>query len=262
MDGATRVIYDCFMYYNEVDVLLMRLKELDPVVDKFVIVQGTHTFQGTPIPESEFASYLEDPRFFKYANKIVSVLVDLTGRFWNPWERETMQRNGISDKLKEMHLQPDDIVILSDADEIPRREVIEREIKSLNDIKELRLDAFFYYLNVKAEYQHTAKLFLYCDLYEAQTMRKTPGTKIVEDAGWHFSYIGDTDFIINKLKSYAHSEFNKTEIANAANIELAIKEQKAFWDGDTQFFIVEVDDTWPHDVVDNPEKWDRYIWKL
>ncbi|MFB6187294.1 MAG: glycosyl transferase GT17 family protein, partial [Halobacteriaceae archaeon] len=38
--------YDCFIFYNELDLLEIRLNELDDVIDEFVLVEGEKTFQG------------------------------------------------------------------------------------------------------------------------------------------------------------------------------------------------------------------------
>ena len=46
--GENKMIYDCFMFFEELDILDMRLNILDKVVDKFVLVEGTRTFRGTP----------------------------------------------------------------------------------------------------------------------------------------------------------------------------------------------------------------------
>ena len=44
------MIYDCFTFFNEFDLLEIRLNELDSVVDKFVLVEATKTFSGLDKP--------------------------------------------------------------------------------------------------------------------------------------------------------------------------------------------------------------------
>lgn len=44
------MIIDCFTFFNELDVLEIRLRELDGVVDRFVLVEATLTHQGKPKP--------------------------------------------------------------------------------------------------------------------------------------------------------------------------------------------------------------------
>lgn len=42
------MIYDCFLYYDEDMLLDIRLHTLADVVDRFVIVEATHSFTGIP----------------------------------------------------------------------------------------------------------------------------------------------------------------------------------------------------------------------
>ena len=43
-------VYDCFIFYNELDLLEIRLKTLDSVVDHFVLVEATKTHRGKDKP--------------------------------------------------------------------------------------------------------------------------------------------------------------------------------------------------------------------
>ena len=38
------MIYDCFQFFNELDILKIRLEVMNPIVDKFVISEATETF--------------------------------------------------------------------------------------------------------------------------------------------------------------------------------------------------------------------------
>ena len=44
------MIYDCFPFFNELDILKMRLEIMDPIVDKFVIEEAAYTFSSEPKP--------------------------------------------------------------------------------------------------------------------------------------------------------------------------------------------------------------------
>ena len=66
-------IYDCFIFSNEWDLLRLRLDELDPVVDEFVIVQATTTFQGSA---KEVVRLKNDSRFSQFSHKIRDIIVD------------------------------------------------------------------------------------------------------------------------------------------------------------------------------------------
>ena len=42
------MIYDCFSFFNELDLLEIRLNVLKDVVDKFMLVEATKTHMGEP----------------------------------------------------------------------------------------------------------------------------------------------------------------------------------------------------------------------
>src|SRR5262249_51252156 len=105
-------IYDCFLFFNELELLEGRLNELYDHVDKFVLVESTETFRG-----NSKLLYYEDTRerFRKFADKIIHIQVKERIDTQNPWEREFYQRGQIMRGLSEC--LADDIVLISDADE-------------------------------------------------------------------------------------------------------------------------------------------------
>jgi beta-1,4-mannosyl-glycoprotein beta-1,4-N-acetylglucosaminyltransferase len=117
------MIYDCFTFYNELDLLQVRLHELYDVVDRFVLVEASQTFQGNPKP----LHYKENEQAFaRYADKIIHVIVDfppgdlaarVSTRPGNTiWARQHYQRDQIARGLTEA--SPNDLIIVSDVDEI------------------------------------------------------------------------------------------------------------------------------------------------
>jgi beta-1,4-mannosyl-glycoprotein beta-1,4-N-acetylglucosaminyltransferase len=112
-------VYDCFLFFNEIELLKMRLEELDPVVDHFVLVECAETQRGTPKP-----FYFNENRqvFEKYLHKITHVMVNERYPRMELWTRENFQRDCIARGLK--NCQASDIIIISDLDEIPRPEIV------------------------------------------------------------------------------------------------------------------------------------------
>ena len=108
-------VYDCFLFYNELELLDMRLHEMYEHVDKFVLVEACETFRGKPKP----FYYAENKHLFeKFADKIIHVQITEPLQTDDPWIRERHQRAQAALGLKES--QPDDIVFISDLDEIIR----------------------------------------------------------------------------------------------------------------------------------------------
>src|SRR5690349_4215228 len=117
-------IIDAFTFFNELDILEIRLTELYPVVDQFILVEATRTHKGDPKP----LYYAENRhRFVNWNDKILHVVDgELPGGDTQAaiWRREISQRQSIVRGLRDA---PDDaIVMISDLDEIPRREMVER----------------------------------------------------------------------------------------------------------------------------------------
>jgi len=108
------MIYDCFTFYNELDLLHVRLHELYDVVDRFVLVEANQTFQGNP---KRLYFQEEKKAFAQYADKIVHVVVDfpasdLTAQLSTParngnWARQYYQRDQIARGLTQA--LPDDV---------------------------------------------------------------------------------------------------------------------------------------------------------
>ena len=139
------MVYDCFPFFNELDLLEIRLNELDAVVDKFVLVEATRTFQKEPKP-----LYYEEnkERFKKFEHKIIHVVVDEYPGFFakfripTAWDYDNHQKNQVKKALKDC--KPDDDIIISDLDEIPSAAKVTEHLNIDNPkVFEQRLSNFY-----------------------------------------------------------------------------------------------------------------------
>lgn len=255
-------IYDCFTFYNELDLLDLRLQLLDHYVDYFVIVEATKTFQNGSKP-----LYYQDnlERYAKYAKKIIHVVVDdMPGG--NPWDNERHQRNSIMRGL--VNAEASDVAIISDVDEFLRP-------TSINQIRISDCDTFAFrmpYFNFKFNYM----LIGNSESYNVWSMASRVGNlsspedlrsrrslctqldynysdqnlMLLEHSGWHFTYLGNNDFIRNKIRSFSHDELNRQDILDAIDVESSIAQGRGFNPTDTRQFIpVQLDDYFPDVVV-------------
>ena len=91
------MIFDCFTFNDELELLEIRLNVLKDVVDRFVLVEATKTFTNKSKP----LIYEENKdRFKEFADKIIHIVVDDFPDDDNPWARENWQRNKIMEGLK------------------------------------------------------------------------------------------------------------------------------------------------------------------
>ncbi|MFM2042446.1 MAG: hypothetical protein RLY86_1022 [Pseudomonadota bacterium] len=221
-----RRVYDCFPFFNELDLLELRLAELDGVVDRFVLVEATHTHAGLPKP----LHYAENAgRFAAHAHKIIHVVVeDDPGGF--AWLREAHQREAIGRGL--VGCAPDDLVIIGDADEILRPETITRMRHAPATSTGLfapHLDIYLYFLNLRSPdpwVSVAAAPFELVRRVGTNTMRylaKQGIGEVVPSAGWHFTWMGGIDRFLAKLDAFAHREmiagFDHDRAANRARLE-------------------------------------------
>ena len=230
-----RKIIDCFIFYNEMKMLEFRLKELNDVVDFFVLVESTKTFTGN---DKELFFEKNKENFKEYLDKIIHIVVDDLNDA-NAWNNEYKQRNSIHLGISKLNLDEEDIIIVSDVDEIP-------DVDTLSEIKDkglidgpYNLGQDMYYYNIKCKFNgrwHWAKICNfrhYSKTNLPQHIRIKDGT-IIEKGGWHFSYFGDVDFIKNKIKNFSHQEYNRDEFLNDNHILSVIESGKDLFKRENQ----------------------------
>lgn len=193
-------VYDCVMLFNELDMLETRLEILDPVVDHFVVCESaeTHSGKGKPYHLSK-----QWGGFSPWHHKLIYIQVDdLNGA--NAWKREYFQRCQLAGGL--FDAAPQDWVIVSDVDEIPRPEVVAQLRDSDLQAAKLELDMYYYDLNHRVQQGWAIgayRKWIESDPNKIRTCAGYNPTTIL-NAGWHFSYIGGPDQIIAKVDAFMH----------------------------------------------------------
>ena len=260
-------VFDCFTFFNELDLLEIRLNELDEVVDHFVIVESDRTF--TNAPKSRVFEENRS-RFDRFAGKIIHVCVDDMPGGANPWKREQFQRNAILRGLG--GAAEDDYILISDVDEIPRKSVLQKLIRQGGDCYGLRLWFFslrLNNLNVAGPEVHTARPMLVRKrlLTTPEVIRKQryqvnargEGSAI-DDAGWHFTSIGDADAVRAKIRSFSHQEFNAPEIVDRLDVEQLLESGADLFNRpDYAWHLVNPGHWLPAGVVDDLERYQHLI---
>ena len=248
-----RKIIDCFIFYNELDMLTYRLNILNDIVDYFVLVEATHTFVGKEKP----LFYQENKHLFeKFNHKIIHIIVDdFPHKYPNidfekkeQWINERHQRDCISRGLDKLSLQNNDVITITDLDEIPNPKILE-QIKNKDivvDINILEMDFYYYNLNSKMDHQwYHSKIITfqkYNELNISCDKIRFYSCPSIKNAGWHLSYFGNEKFIKNKLESFSHQEYNKSEFTDEKLIEQRIKNGKDLFDRPTSIINIPIED--------------------
>jgi beta-1,4-mannosyl-glycoprotein beta-1,4-N-acetylglucosaminyltransferase len=199
-------IIEAFVFNMELDILETRLATSYPHVDAFVLVESRKAHSGFPKP-----LYFQEniDRFRPYLAKIHHFVYDS----WRlqAWKRERAQRNYIRTALQKLHLQDDDLIFISDVDEIIDYAALQEFLKTWDrqGVRYLALDMYYY---DDTCFKGSGWTKAYVATYKTLQPWLVDLTHIrraahdgLPQSGWHLTYYGD---IRTKLKSTAHTEFN------------------------------------------------------
>lgn len=240
----SKKIIDCFTFYNEFNMLKFRLTELYDYVDWFVIVEADKTHSGAdkemnfPLISSELEPFLD---------KVIYVRVNDMPDGDDSWIRERFQRNCISRGLDVISPSDDDVILISDCDEVPDVSVIPLlKVFVFNDTTlGFAQDMYYYNLNTLADnlwfHAKSCTYGIFKMLGGAEKVRFSSPEYYVK-CGWHFSYFGDVDFIKNKISNFAHQEYNTDLYTSDENISNAIRDGRdLFQRSEISYSLVELD---------------------
>lgn len=185
---------DLFCFNGEYDMLEIRFNLLNQYVDRFVLCESEQTFSGKWKPL--YWAERDKDRFEKWESKVVyHVTKSIETR--DAFERAGYQKDSMRQALA--GCKPNDIIYYGDVDEIwkPQREE-----------GKLRQIAYSYYLNNRSseDWQGT-NVCKYKNLGNLNTWRADHRV-ILEDGGWHWTNLGNLEFLLNKIESYDHTEVN------------------------------------------------------
>ena len=233
-------IFDCFTFFNELDLLEFRLKLLGDLVDHFVIAESNLTHSGQSKPfffeenKSRFEPWKEKIIYFPIIQSAAGLDFSKNETTYNPlsasWKLENEQRNALAGS--NTTISDDDLVLLSDVDEIPDPALI-KKLKPGDDPLALSQLFHYYFLNCqntgqerwwKGTIASSGKQFH--EITPQGLRDKRNDYRSIKKAGWHFSYLGGLEKIKTKIRSFAHTEFNKEEFLNDENIVNAMEEGK------------------------------------
>ena len=229
-----RVICGC-MLHREVAVLNWRLHELSAVVDDFVVVESTLTFSGKP---RELIRPDRHPAFADMAGRLHCTVFEHPPDGLDPWVRERRQREAIwTHGAAALNPAADDLVIISDVDEVPFPELVDRlAISDFDSLLLVRPHWFNFNWNTYlGPWSHASIRFYIAgflkNLFAAGHgfgvgEYSTSGREIRGLLGWHASWFGEDDIVLDKLASYAHA-FDDRDLLAAAEGAEGIRRRRA-----------------------------------
>jgi len=278
-------IVDVFPFFNELDILEIRLNVLDPYVDYFVISEAVETFSGLDKP----LYFLENQeRFSKFAHKIIyNVILDKTDPSLHPYQRDVAQKDAIAATVSD-NFTDEDIIIWGDVDEVPNPEALEQltDFYKDNTIYHFAQDNFLGYLNLQEVSGHIramtpdfdpddfprwlgTKLFSFKFLQDKTLteLRNYDGSLTnarLSPGGWHWSYVGSEDQksvedrIYTKIECAAHNELNNEGIKSQVK-SLIENNQDPLGRSYAKYEVIPMDDRFPDYLIENQEKYSYII---
>lgn len=277
------MVIDCIPFFNELDILKLRLHILDPLVDRFVIEEATHTFSGLP---KDLCFEKNREMFEEFLPKITYLVVDNSPEEISTHERDKFQKNALAKALTDA--SDEDVLILSDVDEIPNPVVLHELVKRFDPDKIYHLAQrnFYCYLNME---EISGNLLSITGEFPGVERRMWLGTKVfakknipesgiidlreispedprsvrVADGGWHFGYMGschETDVsrrVGTKVVAAAHQEYNTEDVLAEVKDRLILGED--IFGRNAVFQWAVVDESYPQYLLEHKSEYDYLI---
>ncbi len=229
-------------FFNELDLLEIKLNTLAGYVDKFLICEATHTYTGIPKP----LHFLENKERFKDFPIEHMVVESLQGEM-NPWVREGHQRDMMHAKAVSMNPE---IIIWNDLDEIIRPEAIVQFRHEKHKIMAIECDWLRYYFN-RVQPEKWKQRVISRD--KRHHTGCSPSDPVLHDAGWHFNFCTNKKLFLEKLDATSHAvdaeaPWYKNEVVNGRRPQL---DRTSLYD-ETRL---------PPYIQKNREKYSELFWK-
>lgn len=257
------------MFFNELDLLEIRLEETFDIVDRFVISESLYTHSGNSKP---LLFEINKERYKKYLDKIIYVVYNENPNS-NPWYNENNQRRSLGNGIDQLVLNDNDIIIVSDLDEIINRKTLSLIISSIDNIN-LPLTLCHTMYTGKINYKIidpawcqnwrgaciiNGKLFRESK-YDLHIFRsyKDSFNYLENINNWHFTSVGDEQNIKDKFCSYAHTENNiPINVDNIENRLLLIQDPMGIRNYSLK--KVYIDNSFPRAIVQDPGRYRTLI---
>lgn len=255
-------IFHGFTFFNELELLTLKFEELWDVVDVFLLIESPLTFSGLKKP----LCFQDHRDMFKTYHEKIYHVVQQVPIGPDPWLREKFQRNVILNITRKLSTSGDDVLINSDMDEIVSASSVRRWLAGETDFKPtaLMMRMYYYYLNnfaVDSPWAGGKIMRVNDDISQTLSeLRYNDTLPVIDNGGWHFSFLGDTSRIQTKVLSYAHNDLFHF-VSDTSKVKECLKTGQDLFDRGILFKRVEIDETYPEYIRQNPSLWNDFVMK-
>ncbi|XP_078434411.1 uncharacterized protein LOC144705545 [Wolffia australiana] len=204
--ATPRRVFDAVLFSNELDLLELRYRELLPSVHSFLLLESNSTFTGRPKP----LLFLANRARFSFAEpKLLADVLPAKGDPADPFAAEARHRAALNGLLRRAGAAAGDIIVMSDADEIPSPQTLRllRWCDGFPQVLHLQLRQYLYsfefYVDMRS-WRASAHVF---HPRATRYRHSRQGDALLADAGWHcsFCFRKIEDFVF-KMKAYSHAD--------------------------------------------------------
>jgi len=273
-----RKIFDCTTFYQANFLFKMRFEILKDYVDYFVVCEANRTHVGTK-KKFNFNPKIPD----KYKKKIIYIKVTDLPKIKVKDKKEyrllRLQMENLFKGIKDAN--DDDLIIFSDEDEIPNPKNISKFKTSKYKFGIFLQNMYYYKLNIMNTNEGNGKwpgsricqkknLKSFFNLrllklknidYPFWRFDKEKNIQLIKKGGWHFTYLMEPKEISNKIKSMAHTEFNKKKFKDISFIKDNIKNMKDPFNRKLNLIKTKIDETYPEYIRKNLKNFKKWIIK-
>ena len=264
-------IYDCITFFDESLQAHLRFNILNNYVEQFVVCESKFDHKGN---YKGVNFKIENYKEFK--SKIIHLVID--EQFpdtSNTWKTQAFQREFIFNGLN--NANPEDYIMFSDPDEIPRPEILEN-LKLKKKFGIFLQKMFCYKLNIYNPHESPwegSRICLKKNLKSIDFLRqkilkknthypfwridKERSIQLIDNGGWHFNYLSEPEQISKKLKTFAHEEYNKDKYTQIEVIKKNIQEMRDLFNRGYKYNKVQLDNTFPEYILNNKNKFYKWI---
>ena len=272
-------IIDCITYCGEDLLLKIRFETLYNQIDKFIIIEANKYFDGNPKPK-----FFDHKKFYKYSNKIEYYYIENLPKYnGNNLEYEIFIKNQIARGLN--NLDDEDIVLISDADEIPN---LKNDKFKKYDSAVFLQKMYYYKFNInvyeglkfknKIACTKSCKFKFFKSFQQVRQFRvkNIPWWRfdqkikryVEKDGGWHFSFLMNSEDIKSKLSRFEHEikhlkkedGYILSDLMDIKRIENNIINLKDPYDRDhVKLKKVKIDESFPKYILENKNELDKFI---
>jgi beta-1,4-mannosyl-glycoprotein beta-1,4-N-acetylglucosaminyltransferase len=278
-------IFDCVTFFDNWEVLEIRLEELNEVVDFFVVVEATHSHAGRP-KSLLFRENMH--RFRRFQKKIISIVIDDMPVHGTTIDRQAIAAYQRKQTKRGLNLcRPGDIVLFSDVDEIPRAAKFVSIILHLTLRPKHTLflvqQLYYYFLNGRVHsnesnwvgtaicrYATFGELWDYdCSVFREWTAARMPysvspplthrGEHLLTGGGWHFSYLGGAERIVEKIVNFEETTLDRSEFKDIESVRKKIDEGQDLFERGGHIEYCPIDRSYPSCIRKHPAKYARLV---